>query len=348
MIARLHPGVQDRGFLRRLALIVIVLALVVFLVKITDLLLLVFGSTMLAVLLSGVADCIAGRTPLGRKPALAITILLLLGFLFLTGWLFGAQLSTQFNNLMAQLPGDWADIQARLSDGPLGRMLLDAMRDAVGGSRLAVLVAGIGVGSGEIIVNFVIVLIGGFFIAAQPSLYRRGAILLAPPKYRSITADVLDDCGRTLKLWLLTQLVLMTTMGLLVGFGLWLAGVPSAAALGLLAALSEFIPYVGPTLAMVPALVIAATVDSTALWGTLATYALVRLVQSNFITPMVQRRVVSVPPAVTLFAILAFGYAFGVFGLFFSAPLLVVAYTLVGRLYLRETLGEGVSLPGEE
>lgn len=344
---RLSPDDGDRRFMRRIAIVAIAVGLVAFLYHVTDLLLLVFGSVMGAVLLSAVADGIAGHSRLNRNAGLAIAIALLLAAIGLTGWLFGAQLGDQASATMARLPADWAAMEARLGDGPLGRMLLDGIRSAAGGSRAATLVADFGLGAGEVAINFLIVLVGALFIAAQPRLYRAGAVLLVPPVYRAVAGDALDDCGRTLRLWLLTQVVLMTTMGVLVGAGLWLAGLETAAALGLLAGLSEFIPYVGPTLAMVPALVIAAA-GGGSVWGVVATYVVVRLIQSNFITPLVQRRVVSVPPAVTLFVILAFGYAFGTFGLFFSAPLLVVAYTMVGRLYLRETLGDDVALPGED
>jgi predicted PurR-regulated permease PerM len=140
----------------------------------------------------------------------------------------------------------------------------------------------------------------------------------------------------------------MTTMGLLVGIGLFIAGVPSSAALGLLAAISEFIPYVGPTAAMLPALGLAATESSGAVGGALATYAVVRLIQSNFITPYVQNRVIDIPPAITLFAILSIGYIFGLFGLFFSAAILVAVFTLVRSLYLREVLGEPITRPGDD
>ncbi|MGC6547480.1 AI-2E family transporter, partial [Escherichia coli] len=84
-------------------------------------------------------------------------------------------------------------------------------------------------------------------------------LLVPKGNQRDAVADALADVGTTLRLWLRSQLILMTSMGLLVGVGLWIAGVPSPAALGLLAGLSEFIPYVGPTAAMLPALGLAAT-----------------------------------------------------------------------------------------
>ncbi len=345
---RLAPDERDRRFIRRIAILAIALGLGVFLYKITDLLLLVFGSIMGAVLLSAVADWIAARSGLRRGAGLGIAILLLLAAMALTGWLFGSEVSRQYGELGTRLPGDWERVRAGLAGGPLGHVMLEGASHIAQGGRVATLAAGAGLGAGEILVNFLIVLVGALFLSAQPRLYRDGAVLLAPPPYRGVVGDALDDCGRTLRLWLLTQVVLMTTMGTLVGIGLEISGLPSAAALGLLAGLSEFIPYVGPTLAMVPAIVIALAGGGGSVWGVLATYVLVRMFQSNFITPLVQRRVVSVPPAMTLFVILAFGFAFGTYGLFFSAPLLVVAYTLVGRLYLRETLGDDIALPGEE
>lgn len=166
---------------------------------------------------------------------------------------------------------------------------------------------------------------------------------MLPRSKRNAFADALADTADTLKAWLRAQIILMTSMGVLVGLGLWVAGVPSAAALGLLAGLSEFIPYVGPTAAMIPALGLAATQGTNEVMGALATYAVVRLVQTNFITPFVQQRIIHIPPAITLFAILAIGTATGLYGLFFSAAFLVVIFALVRSLYVREVLGEPIS-----
>ena len=80
---------------------------------------------------------------------------------------------------------------------------------------------------------------------------------------------------------------------------------------------------------------------SQVLW-TLAVFAIVRLIQTNFVTPFVTARVVAIPPAMTVFAIIGIGYVFGIFGLFFSGALLTVIYSLTRSLYLREVLGEDI------
>ena len=62
---------------------------------------------------------------------------------------------------------------------------------------------------------------------------------------------------------------------------------------------------------------------------------------------MVQQRAVDLPPALTLFSVLAFAMLFGTLGLLFSEPLTVVAFVAVKKLYVRETLGEPTEVPGE-
>lgn len=171
-------------------------------------------------------------------------------------------------------------------------------------------------------------------------------MLLAPPAHRGTAMLAIEDVGRALRLWLLTQLVSMLLMGIMIGIGLWWSGLEAPLALGVLGGLSEFIPYVGPTLAMIPAIVVALA-GAGSIWGVLLTYAVVRAVQANIITPLISQRVVSVPPGLYLFLILSAGYVFGTFGLFLSGALSVTVYTLVIRLYARETLGDMVSLPGE-
>ena len=338
---RLALDDSDSRFVRRIGIVIVLIALSAALYRMSDLLILAFGAILGAIAIHAIADLYRGWLRL--KPPLAlgagiVTVLALLAFLF---WLFGIQFGQQVNSLVTQLPSLLAQLSHWLSQSPMGAKLVSAVNSAYAGSKVARDLSGVVLGGGELVLNFLLLLVGSLFFAADPGVYERG-FLLIPPSRRGAVEDALFDAAATLKLWLRAQLIQMTTMGVLIGLGLWIAGVPSAAALGLLAGLSEFIPYVGPTAAMLPALGLAATAGTGPILGTLATYALVRMVQSNFITPFVTNRVISIPPAVTLFAILGIGAVFGVFGLFFSAALLVVIFTLVRTLYLREVLGEAI------
>ena len=342
MTPRLAPDADDARFIRRVVILLVILALAAALFRARNLLILAFGSMLGAIVIHAIADLYRDHLRVPRKAALALgmaTTLATLGFL---GWLFGVAFREQVNLLIERTPAILDQFAAWLSRSAVGAKLVDAVHVAYAGSQAAQDISGLVRGAGEIALNALLLLVGAIFFAADPRVYERGLLLLVPPRHRPAFEDALFDVASTLRLWLRAQLIQMTTMGVLVGVGLWIAGVPSAAALGLLAGLSEFIPYVGPTAAMLPALGLAATKGGAPIVGTLVTYAVVRLVQSNFITPVVTNRVISIPPAMTLFVIVGIGYVLGLFGLFFSAALLVVIFTLIRSLYLREVLGEDI------
>lgn len=344
---RLAPDEGERVFIRRVAIAALGFLLLVFVYRIGDVLLLAFGAMLVGILLATAADWLVAHARAPRALALTAATLALFTVLGLMGWLFGAEIGRQGARLWKTLPQDWARLRETMEANPIGRIFADSFQQGSQGSRLAHLLLGAGWGGAEVIANFLIILIGGIFFAAQPGVYRTGILILTPPPYRPLAADATDDVVRSLRLWLMTQLVAMTMMGIMIGLGLWWSGVQAPEALGLLGGLSEFIPYVGPTLAMIPAIVVA-LVGKGSIWGVLGTYFIVRIVQVNIITPLISQRMVSVPAGLYLFLILAMGAAFGVFGIFFAGALSVAAYTLAIRLYAREALGDDVPLPGED
>lgn len=345
---RLRPDADDSRFCRRLLLSLLVVAGAAAAYRASDLLILAFGSVLGAVAIHAVSDLYEDRLRLPQRAALPAAVATLLGLGGALVWLVAVGFRRQIELLVANGPAMIDRFAAQLSLSPIGARVVQAIEAAFAGSRIARDIGGLATGAGELFLNTLLVVVGSVFFAASPAVYQRGFLLLVPPSKRPAAEDALFDTAATLRLWLRAQLIQMTSMGVLVGLGLWAAGVPSAAMLGLLAGLSEFIPYVGPVAAMLPALGLAATRGSEQVLWTLGVFVVTRLVQTNLVTPFVTGRVVRIPPAVTLFAIIAIGVVFGVFGLFFSAALVVVAFTLVRSLYLREVLGEPIPKAAHE
>ena len=344
---RLAPDADDARFVRRVLWVVLIGAVLTVLYLAQHLLILAFGSILIAIVIHAIADLYGTHLRVPKRAALGISIATLFAFLALLGWLFGVEFRQQVNTLVVSLPGLIDQLQAFMARSPVGAKVVDAVRADFAGSRVAQDIGELARGAGELLLNTVIVLFGAMFFAVEPAVYERGLLLLVPPSKRAAVEDAIGDVGATLLLWLRAELIQMTAMGTMVGVGLWLAGVPSAALLGLLTGLSEFIPYVGPFAAMLPALGLAATQGTQPLVWALAVFAIVRVVQTNLVTPFVTGRVVAIPPAISLFAIIGTGAVFGLFGLFFSGGILVVVFTLVRSLYLREVLGEDIPRTGE-
>jgi len=194
----------------------------------------------------------------------------------------------------------------------------------------------------------VVVIVAGIYMAVKPDVYRDGFVMLFPKPMQAQIAETIDDAGEALRLWLGGQLLAMIIVGILIGVGLALVGVPSALALGLIAGVTEFVPIVGPVLGAIPALLLASTQDWHTVAWTLAVFVVVQQIESNLIMPLVAGRAVAVPPAVGLFAVVAIGVLLGPLGLLLGYPLAIVTDVAVRKLYVRETLGEDVEVAGEK
>ena len=162
----------------------------------------------------------------------------------------------------------------------------------------------------------------------------------------TLTKRIVDLAG-ALRLWTLGQLMEMTLVGVTVGVAVWLVGLPSPYALGAIACVAQFVPYIGPIIAMIPSVLVATTVSWTALAWTIAAYLLIHQLDGYVVMPIIQQRLVSVPPALMLLSIVALGEAFGATATVFAAPITVLLYVLVTKLYVRDTLHEEVAVPGE-
>jgi predicted PurR-regulated permease PerM len=342
------PPARHRLFVERLLITAAALALVLLLWWMRDLVVLIFGAVVTAVLLSVVAEPISRATGLGRSFSLAIAIGAIVLAASLLAFFFGSQIGAQFGELSSNLPQGWDDFRRAMAAYPGGRQVLAAV-DTADGTGTAVLARMgkllVAVSNG--LLDLILIVVGGVFFAAQPLQYRSGFLKLLPPYWRPPVGDALDDSGRALRLWLRGQIISILLVGTLTWAGLALAGVPAAFALGTIAACLEVVPYIGPIVSAVPGLLLAlALAPETALWA-LFVYVAVQQVEGNLIQPLVQKRVVRLPPAVTLFGMVAAGLLFGFLGVVFAAPGAVVAYVLLKRLYVREILHTATSVPGE-
>ena len=190
----------------------------------------------------------------------------------------------------------------------------------------------------------VIMVISAAYLAAQPGHYRNGLIWLFPPRAHRRAAEIIDGVGEALRLWLLGQLIEMILIGTLSAVAVWIIGVPSPFALGLIAGVGEFIPYLGPLLAAIPAILVAITKSPEATLWTAIAYLVIHQIEGNLVAPLIQRRMVLIPPAVMLLGIVSITYLFGAVAIIFAAPIVVVIFAAVSLLYVRDTLGEKTAL----
>ena len=188
--------------------------------------------------------------------------------------------------------------------------------------------------------DFAIIFFLGLYFAAQPGPYIRGLIKLVPVPGRPRAREVIRGIGHTLQWWLVGQLCSMTIVGVLTGLGLWLLGMPLALALAVLAALFSFVPYLGPIVSAVPAVLLAFTDSPQQALYVVLLYLAVQAVESNLLTPLVQQKAVELPAAMILFAQIMLGFLLGPMGVVLATPLAAMILVVVKMLYIEDTLGD--------
>lgn len=326
----------------RYILIAVALAAVAALLwRVADALVIGFGGVVMATMLRAMVVPLARVTGWSQRVSLVTVVLGLIVVFGLLFWLFGRQAAQQFAQMREQLPAAAEKFQAWVAESQLGRVAIDGLKQMTkdggslsgAGSAFGAAVGGIG--------NLLLILFAGIYLAADPPMYRNGALRLLPPVRRPQVGRALDDAGADLHRWLVAQIIVMVAVGVMTGSGLALLGVPLSLSLGLLAGLLEFVPVVGPIVATIPGVLLAFTEGpQTALYALLL-YIAVQQIESNILTPLIQRWAVELPPVVALLSIVACGLLFGVLGVIFATPMAVVAMALVKHLYVEDTLENG-------
>ena len=314
--------------------------------------LMVFVAVLGAILLDGVSTPLCTHLHLPRWVAVCAVALLALGLLVAAGWLFGPAVSDEVSALLERLPEALNRLERAVARTGWGRSLVST--EAWDVERLTRVLSGMwGPVAGAFATAFavatgaLVVVVVAFFLALDPRPYVSAVVHLARPERREHVRDVLRSLGRALRWWLVGRFSSMAAVGVLTVVGLKLLGVPLATLLGLLAGLFSFIPFFGPVLSAAPAILVAlGESPKLALW-VVALYCAVQFLEGHFITPLIQERTVSLPPAAVILSQVLMGGLFGLLGVLVATPLTLTGIVLVQILYLRDVLDEPVVPMGD-
>ena len=177
--------------------------------------------------------------------------------------------------------------------------------------------------------NFFIVLFLGLTFAAQPSVYRKGLLFMAPAWHRARATIIVDRIGETLERWLIAQIITMFAVFAVTWIGLAIIGIPGSFILGVQAGLLAFIPTVGALIAGLIVVLASLATGWVAAASALVLFLGVHALESYILTPIIQRQALDIPPA-TLFGFqILLGVVFGIWGIALALPLIAIAKVLI-------------------
>ena len=301
--------------------------------------LLTFAGILLAIVLYGASKVLSELTGLPRLLMLAVVALVVGGGLALTVWKAGPTITQQISQLAQGLAAGATSLTTRfasfvdrtelLENIDLIQLLGNFMSQwgiATGATSVALSIFGL-LSAGLIVLFF------GVYLAADPHSYVELAARLAPEERRATVLALMYETGDLLRRWLIGQAITMSVIGGFTYVGLLILGVPIAFVLALFAGFACFLPYLGPIIGAIPIFLVAGGQSfDLALWA-LGLYCCVQFLESYLLTPLIQSRAVSMPPAVVILNQLVFGALFGIIGLALATPLAAAATVPLRHLF---------------
>ena len=327
---------------------------------------LIFAGVLLGVALTAMANMLGRVVKLPHSLRLTVVALMLAGLLSGILFLGGATIAQQTKVLSDTIKSQLVNFKAFLEKNgvdtsylelgnlgaptasstpaiptaatpPTPHNLPSASAIASGGGAIMSQTLKLLVGTASAVGNFFIVLFLGLAFAAQPAVYRKGLLFMAPARHRARVTAIVDRIGETLERWLIAQIVTMLAVFFVTWIGLKLIGIQSAFILGIQAGLLAFIPTIGALIGGL--IVILASLASGWVAGASAfvLFMGVHALESYVLTPIIQRHALDIPPA-TLFAFqILLGVVFGIWGLALALPLMAIAKVMIDHFKAEKT-----------
>jgi predicted PurR-regulated permease PerM len=301
----------------------------------TNVFLIGFAAILLSILLQSIGEGLQKVTRLPYFFSLSLGILIILTTLFLIFWFFSPLIGQQIQELSVQLPKAYNSVKDQLQKF-LGISFFKPQDFLLKNEKIVEQLTAVFSFTVESIISFVIFIFVGIYLAYAPQHYFHGFIQIFPPRNRKFTKGLLEQAGKALRWWVLGKIIAMISIGILIFTGLWILNVPLAFILGLLAALLTFIPYIGPILAAIPAILIGLSQNPLKAIYVALLYCLVQMLEGYLITPYIDQKTVSLPPALTIMVQVLMGILVGFWGIALASPLTVLALVILKRIYAKK------------
>ncbi|MBK0377853.1 AI-2E family transporter [Mucilaginibacter segetis] len=316
-----------------LSLIIIILLLFKTLFSVV---LLTLAGILMAIYFHGLAGLLHRWLHLPYKVSVLLSVLL--NFILLAGffWFVGARLQDQVTQLSETLPRTISHAKDWLKQYPAGDKVAEYLNSSGDTGKSVSILKKFFSSSFGILSDVYIILLLGLFFTASPKVYKKGVIRLLPPQAKEKGDQIMDKMHRVLKDWIKGQLFGFMFIAVLTAIGLWIMGMPLILTLALIAGLMNFIPNFGPIIALVPALLLALMQGTDTALLVFGLYTGIQVVQSAVTQPLIQKKMVSMPPALVIFGQVAMGLLSGFWGVLLATPVIAVLMTLVDQLYIKQ------------
>ncbi|TSI02666.1 AI-2E family transporter [Lysinibacillus sp. BW-2-10] len=172
-----------------------------------------------------------------------------------------------------------------------------------------------------------------FYLLYEGEKLPKFVLRILPPKMRTEVGQVMKEMDKQVSSYIQGQILVSICIGAMMTIGFVIIGLDYAFLLGFLAMITSVVPYLGPVIAITPAIVIAIVSSPFMLVKLIIVWTIVQLVEGKFITPNIMGKSLSVHPITIIFVLLTAGSLFGVAGVILGIPGYALLKVIVSHLY---------------
>lgn len=297
-----------------------------------EIVIMVLIAILFAALIDPFADWFAKRK-VPRALAVLIVYLLIAALVLLIGFWFVPIIGSQFVQLFEFISSSDGflfqsldRVQSFTAQYGLQenvRSALQGLQNSVSSSIASIFTTVRGVFGG--IAALFVILVLTFYMVVEEAAARRLFKNLAPEEYQPFLSQLFARMQNKVGAWLRAQMLLGLIIGASVYIGLSLLGVHYALLLAILAGVLEFVPYIGPVMSIIPAMIISAAQSPMLAVFVLVLYLVIQQIENHLLVPKVMQRVTGLNPVVSIIALLLGIKLGGFVGAVLSIPLVAMA-----------------------
>lgn len=172
-----------------------------------------------------------------------------------------------------------------------------------------------------------------FYLLKDGEKLPQYVLRLLPPRMREETADVFLGIDKQISSYIQGQLLVSAAIGFMVFIGFSIIQMPYALLLGAIAMVTSVVPYLGPIIAITPAVIIALVMSPWMLLKLAAVWTVVQLVEGKFISPQIMGRTLHIHPITIIFVLITSGALFGVAGVILGIPGYAIVKVIVTHFF---------------
>jgi predicted PurR-regulated permease PerM len=270
-----------------------------------------------------------------RKFAMTISVGGTFILLSLTLWFTGNKIQAQVAELSSTFPQIVNSAKARINNTAIGQKILDNFTGD-NAPDLTHTIQGFFSTSFGMLGDLYVIIFLAIFFTASPELYKNWIMMLVPKPNKEMGNHIIDRITFSLKGWLKSMIISIVAIAIFISAGLSIISIPLALVLGLITGLLKLIPNFGSLLAMIPGVLLGLTISPETAVIVAAIYIVSQSIVGNIITPLVQKKMINLPPALTFISQILMGIFSGALGIILAVPLLAILDILVDEFYVKK------------